>query len=351
MNDRRDELQQNELAIYLDRINKSIEPYSRQIAIVVGAAIIAVLGWLFYNTQQTEQQSDATLQLMQASASGDPEVLATVSDTYPGTLAGSWARLYQGNEYLGQGINALYADREEADQLLADARNAFANAMSGPKDDLLVSRAHFGLARVAESLGELDKAIEEYEATIATGESDEMIAMAESRIESLNSPATKGFLAWFSEQDFAPADPSMPPALPGASSLPDMPDLDLPPLDLPKLDLPGGGDSAVINQEGTMQLPSDEETDAAKASSDDEEAESAPEMTLEGAEAAASENATKENASTDKVAEEKATEEMIQETVETASETADSAKETAKEAADQIVEAADNVVEEAIGDK
>ena len=261
MNDRRHELEHNELAIQLDRVNKTIEPYSRLIAFAVGILIVAAIGWLFYSTSQSEERSDATLGLLQASASGDPEALGQVAETYPGTLAANWARVYQGNEFLGQGIQALYNDRENAAQLLGDAKNSFSNALAGETDPLLESRAHFGLARVAESMGELDEAIEHYEETIQVGESEAMTKKAQSRIDSLSSPSTKQFLVWFADQDFSPADPSLPPSLPGSDSLPDSPDLDLGPLQLEdSLSLPGGEDSDVMEKDSDLELPA--ETDA-----------------------------------------------------------------------------------------
>lgn len=289
MNDRRHELETNELAIQLERVNKTIEPYSRLIAVVVGVLIVSAIGWLFYSTQQGEQRSDATLSLLQASASGDPEALGQVSESYPGTLAASWARVYQGNEFLGQGIQALYNDRENATQLLGDAKNSFANALASESDPLLQSRAHFGLARVAESMGELDEAIKHYEETIAVGESEAMTKKAQGRINSLSSPSTKKFLTWFADQDFSPADPSLPPSLPGSASLPDSPDMDLGPLQLEDtIALPGGEDSDVMEKDSDLELPEDAEA-ADSESLEVEATEAEPAMTLEAAEAASEE--------------------------------------------------------------
>lgn len=269
MNDRRHELEKNELAIRLDRINQTIEPYSRLIAIVVGLLIVAAVGYLFYSTKQSEQRSDATLGLLQASAAGDAEALGQVSETYPETLAGSWARVYQGNEFLGQGIDALYNDRENAVQLLSDAKNSFSNALASQTDPLLKSRAHFGLARVAESMGELDEAIKHYEETIAVGESEAMIEKAQERIASLASPTTQQFLTWFADQDFSPAEPSLPPALPDSDMLPDGPDLELEPLELEdSINIPGGENSDVMENESGMDLPADAETSDAEPSGD-----------------------------------------------------------------------------------
>ena len=121
MNDRRHELETNELAVYLDKANRQIEPYSKLIAAVVAALLIGGLIWAFVSNQAVEVRSDSTLELLQASGSSDPEVFDAVTSRCPRqTLSARWASLYQGNEYLGQGIEALYNDRENAEQLLGD---------------------------------------------------------------------------------------------------------------------------------------------------------------------------------------------------------------------------------------
>ena len=111
--ERRHELQQNDLAIYLNRINRSIEPYFRIIAVVVGGLIIGTFALMFYRSEQAGVRSFATFELIQASASRDAEVLPGVSENYPETVAGSWAKLYQGRQYLVQGIEALYRNGED----------------------------------------------------------------------------------------------------------------------------------------------------------------------------------------------------------------------------------------------
>jgi hypothetical protein len=237
--ERRHELQQNDLAIYLDRINKSIEPYSRIIAIVVAGLFIGAIALMYYSSEQSGKRSVATFDLIKASASQDSEVLLEVGERYPDTIAGAWARIYQGRQYLVEGIQALYNDRENAEQLLADAQAAFRNAMASSNDPLLRSRAHFGIARALESLGDVDAAIESYGDVIAVNESEAMVKEANDRIETLTHPRTQEFLAWFSDQDFSPADPSLPPSMLGGDSLSDGPDFKLPGLDLPGLDLPG----------------------------------------------------------------------------------------------------------------
>ncbi len=262
--DRRHELQHNVLADYLTRINHSIEPHSKLIAAVVGVAIVGSLGWIFYQSNVSGQRSDATLQLVLAAGEGDAEVLSMVGEQYSQTTAGSWARLYQADELMSRGMRVLYTDRAEATELFTSAENAYSQALSTSKDKVLDSRAHFGLARIAESSGNAEKAIEEYRKTMAANESEAMVEVAQQRIDSLSRPDTKEFLAWFGEQNFTPSDPALPPSLPGSNMLPDLPDLNLPPLDLPDLGDEGAAAKAEI---GAMKLggTADEEPAGAEA--------------------------------------------------------------------------------------
>lgn len=211
----------------LDRANKKVAPYAKWIGFAVLAAIVAGIGWLVYRYQQTGQRSDATLELIQASASQDPEVLRDVSVRYPGTAAAAWAKLYQGQLELSEGINTLYRDRIEATELLTRAKDALQAAIDDSSDPLLQSRAHMALGRAEESLGNLDEAIAAYQQVAAMGESDAVVEQAEDRIAALSEPATAAFIEWFQDQDFAPQDPSLPPALGGVETLPDDPDLPL----------------------------------------------------------------------------------------------------------------------------
>lgn len=259
--ERRHELQQNELAVFLNRLNHSIEPYSRLIAVVVASLIIGGLALMFYNSHQTGQRSDATLQLIEATASQDAEVLLAVSDKYPETIAGAWARLYQGKQYLVQGIQALYTDRTDAEELLSDAQAAFKNAIASSDDPLLHSRGYFGIARAQESLGDIEQAIESYRKVIEVDESEAMVKKAEDRINTLSTRQASEFLAWFSAQDFSPADPSLPPSLLDNSELSDGPEFSLPPFELPGLDLNTGDEGQPVD--GGIEMP--EEGKGAKA--------------------------------------------------------------------------------------
>ncbi|MCO8123010.1 tetratricopeptide repeat protein [Stieleria sp. TO1_6] len=247
MKDRQEQLEQNLVAENLASVFKKVEPYSKLILAGVVAVVVALVGIGLYTSGQTAKRADATLQLLME----NPEV----ASQYPDTVAAAWSLLFQGNDSLAQGINSLYQDRDEAETLLGQAKEQFTSARGASKDTILVSRANFGLAMAAESLGEVEEAKQAYQGTVDANESEQMVEIAKQRIARLANPQSDEFLAWFSEQDFSPADPSLPPELPGASGLPDLPDLELPDLDLG--DNLKASDQPQDAVEGGLELPED----------------------------------------------------------------------------------------------
>ena len=265
--ERRHELQENELAVQLGRINKAIEPYSKLIAVVVGAVVLGVIALALYQSKTSGDRSDATLALIEASLRQDPSDLSQIASSYPNTSAAAWAKLYEGNALLAEASQSLFVDRTTAEDSIRQARSAYNSAIAMSDDRIVLSRAHFGLARASEALGEIETAIREYEATVLARESDSMVALASRRIESLQAPATQSFVEWFAEQDFSPADPALPPSLPTGSSLSDTPDVSLPPLDE---GLVGGGD-AEPPADGGLEMPAGDEEAAGDSRADGDE--------------------------------------------------------------------------------
>ncbi|MEE2934392.1 MAG: tetratricopeptide repeat protein [Planctomycetota bacterium] len=278
--ERRHELQQNDLAVYLNKINKSIEPHSRLIAVAVGALFVAFIGYALYSSQQTGNRSVATLQLIEGVGGQDAEVLANINDSFPDTIAGKWAKLYQGQGYLSDGLQALYTDREEAEGLFKDAQSAFQRVLETGKDRLLVSRANLGIAQSKEAVGDLQGAKEAYEAVKAANESEAMIELANSRIEALSKPETEEFMAWFADQDFSPTMPSAAdPSLPPSTTIPGLPDFDL-----PNLESAMEGASEERDLEGGISLPEVvDETLSAEDSSEEGSKEESLQLPTSGA--------------------------------------------------------------------
>jgi len=170
---------------------------------------------------------------------------------------------------LTTGISSLFNDREEAKTQLADALRLYTEVADTSKETLVSSRAHFGMARTYESMGETEKAVSAYNRVVDIRESEAMVTAAKHRIEHLKSPITEEFFAWFNKQDFRPADPSVPPTLPGGASLPDLPNLELPDLSPLKVPAELKGDPTSGDQSteapGEMALPKSESPTAAPA--------------------------------------------------------------------------------------
>ncbi len=145
--ERRHQLEHNELAVWLFKVNKSIEPYSKQIAVFVSLSIVALLAWSFLSSEEVAKRSDATLQLIQASGSGDIELLGQVAEAYQGTTSGNWAKLYEGQALVSQGIQAIFSDRSGAEEMLQQAEDVLLSAVNSSTETLLVSRDHYGIAQ------------------------------------------------------------------------------------------------------------------------------------------------------------------------------------------------------------
>ena len=241
MNDRRDELQQNELAHGLGKLNTAIEPYSKPIAVVAAVAIIGLIAYSLFRSETQAKVSQSTLALINTVDTGDSAAIEKIYDANPNSVTGGWASVFAADAMLAAGINDLFLDRETGIDQIESAAKAYERATAISGDNILTSRAHLGIARAAEAVGDIDRAVKAYEAVIPVAESDAVRQLAEDRIKVLGRDETADFYAWFNTQDFGPSDPSLPPGLPGASSLSTTPDFELPDLDLGDEDL---GDDA-----------------------------------------------------------------------------------------------------------
>jgi len=270
--ERRHELQQNDLADMLGGQIKKVEPYAKLIVVAVALVVFAAFAIGVYRNAELTTRSNATYEMLKNSGTGDPgavEALGGVGTAYSDTAAGSLAKVFQADALLTTGISSLFNDREEAKTQLADALRLYTEVADTSKETLVSSRAHFGMARTYESMGETEKAVSAYNRVVDIRESEAMVTAAKHRIEHLKSPITEEFFAWFNKQDFRPADPSVPPTLPGGASLPDLPNLELPDLSPLKVPAELKGDPTSGDQSteapGEMALPKSESPTAAPA--------------------------------------------------------------------------------------
>lgn len=235
-NERRHQLQQNELADQIDKAKTWIEPYVVPILVIVIGVTLAGIVVNFIQSQRTSGRSEATVDLLFSTAVGpvgeeDPEIFDRVAKNFPGTAPGDVALISKADVLLSQGIDALYRDRTEAETLLGDAATAYEKVLETTSVNLLKSRAQFGLAQTLESQGKIKEAIDAYEKIVLLDESKGMTEVALSRIAMLRRPETQAFASWFGEQKPQAFDPAIPPGMPDMGGLPGMPSIQLPGVD------------------------------------------------------------------------------------------------------------------------
>jgi hypothetical protein len=215
--ERRHDLQSNELAHSLGTGIEKVQPFAQYI---VGGVVIAALlavGWGVYTSFAKKSAAAAWTEYYFTINTGDAESFKAIAADHPGSAAAIWAEQTAGDEYLADGIDALYKDRGQGVELLNKAISSYEVVKNKAQTTELRTRAELGLAQAYESLGQIDKAKALYQQVIAAGLQPAITTVATNRVEFLNSQAGKDFYAWFDKLKPAPA---MPLKLPGDLNVP-----------------------------------------------------------------------------------------------------------------------------------
>ncbi len=236
--ERRHDLQTNDLAGTLGSGIEKVQPFVQYVVGGLVIAALAAIGWGVFTSYSRKTAAAAWTEYYFTLNTGDAESFKAISDKHPRSAAAIWAQQTAGDEYLADGIDALYRDRGQGTELIKNAIKSFENVSSTAPSDDLRTRATLGLAQAHEALGEIDKAKDLYQEVISAGLQPAITTVATNRVAFLNSQAGKDFYAWFDKLKPAPAAP---PKMPGDLSVPPTsPDLkfDTPAIDTSKLELP-----------------------------------------------------------------------------------------------------------------
>ena len=288
--ERRHELQQNELAAYLEKVNKQIEPYSKPILGVVIVVMALGIGWSFYSSEQEADSSFATLELIKATSTQEiiPESLDTVNSEFPETSAGKLAKLYQGLALVNDGNNDIYELPDTAKETLNAGIEVLGSVAEGNNDPLIKSRAYLGIALAQTTLGDTEAAVAAYDQIKKADESEAMVEYAANRIATLNSTSTKEFSEWFKDTSFAVVIPENPdPSLPPMNGLPGGIDSFLPDPGTPSTDSdskekenPLTGEATPRDLDGGLDLPNGTDSaapaDTTEATDSDSDSQTTP---------------------------------------------------------------------------
>ena len=230
---KRQELQKNELADWLEEKIEDIRPYFPAISIGGLLAVAVVLGVWWYSSQQAQASAASWNQYFAALAERDQEeALQKVIDSEKTSEPANWARQTLADMNLARGSAAVYTDREESKKRLDAAGALYGEILKNTNDPLLQSRAAFGLARVQESLFNATEAKKLYE-EVAKSYPDTTIGKeAEQAAKRLSDKSDVEMLNWLANQTPkrpAPSPTGRPGGVPGLpGDLPDRPDIGLP---------------------------------------------------------------------------------------------------------------------------
>ena len=267
--ERRHELQQNDLAAFMEQANKRIEPYSKQILVGILLLLAGGVAYSFVNSERNAEASLATMELIQNTnvPDVDTEALSEINIKFMETSAGKLAKLYEGMAFVSKGNLSIYTDRTQAEESLNEGILVLTDVAGSTNDTLIKSRAYLGVALANTILGNNAAAKKAYQQVIKANESQAMVDNANSRIESLDSPSGEKFATWFKDADFAQPslDPSEPPTFPGIPAL----DLNLPDFPAPEPSTgtdgdanPLKGEAAPRDLDGGLNLPAEAEKTA-----------------------------------------------------------------------------------------
>lgn len=218
--ERRHELQENELADWLDTSIAKVTPHLKTIGGVILLLAVCFGAYVIWTNRAAADQSAAWDSFYAAAGSENAsEDMLRLADAQPTAPAGLWARIYVADGALAEGVQNLFTDRTTAKTKLKEAVAAYGAVVDNAtgKYEPLVERALYGQAKAYEALGEksdVDEALklykrikEDFPGTVLAGD-------AEARIAILESPAAKGFYDWFAKATPAPR------ATPGTGGIP-----------------------------------------------------------------------------------------------------------------------------------
>ncbi|MCG8587192.1 MAG: tetratricopeptide repeat protein [Pirellulales bacterium] len=218
--ERRHELQTNTLADYLGKWIVAVKPYANVIIIAVLAVLVVMVSWQVLASRSQAGRGKAwgefevaRRQLMlAANAAGtgeeskdDPALNSAITavglviQDHADKPVAHWAQFVLGSHYQTQGTRQLFYNRDDARATLKKAADYFRDATETDEIDLK-QRAYFGLGQALECQGELDKAIEAYDALADGWPEGPYAASAKEFSERLKKPATREFYTTYEAQ-------------------------------------------------------------------------------------------------------------------------------------------------------
>lgn len=195
MNQRKQELEHNELADAIGEQLEKIKPYIAKIGIAIAILAAATIGIYWWRSSANAGLSESWAAKIFASQvvemERDPKPLETVWKTHE-PPASFWAMLDAGYFELASGNDSYIKDNSSARTQLKSAKKKFEQILkeADSKHADLRLKARYLLAYTHESLGEFKDAKKEYKAVIDSEYNQAFKELAEQGLSRVNDPKT-----------------------------------------------------------------------------------------------------------------------------------------------------------------
>jgi hypothetical protein len=194
----RHELETNTLARILTKWIGDGKQYT-QPALIAGIVLVAALfvwNWVGRSNAGRQDKTWFDYNIAVEGPEPDLELLQKSAEDHADTPAGELSELTWADGQLFRASNTYLTGKSVSKQSLDDATKAYEEIIRTAKDPLIVSRAHFGLARAYEMQPDLDKAEDEY--TKVTGPFQ---PLAKQRLERLKDSKTLPAIEWLASAE------------------------------------------------------------------------------------------------------------------------------------------------------
>ena len=268
MNQKKQQLQHNELADWLEVKIEELKPYASYIGIGV-LVVVVVVGIVFYRVNAQDElkglawsgYSDAA---DEARYNGSVRKLVDNADDYPDTTAAWWSLQMAADINLRDGLAELYSDHKSDGSAISKALDQYTQVVEGTaQGSMLNNHAKLGQSIAYEAMGKVPDALAGYEKLVESGKDQDgkltspigkLALKYHNRLSNFGGEqdGEKSAAETFYDSFVAYTPSSQPPSIPGMGGLPTggtgndglrkLPDLSFPDLSGPTSGEEGNGE-------------------------------------------------------------------------------------------------------------
>lgn len=208
----RHELETNWLAHHAAIWIEKIQPYNSLIVGGVITILILMFAYSYFGGESSARQAAAWNSFNEAVEGGAPNIdrLREAAEEFPDSPMQQLADITWADGQLYLASRYYLANRAVSNEALNRAMATYQGLLRESRDERLEGRAHFGLARLYELQGDLDKARQEYK-LVAGG----FAAVAEERLKELDKADMKETYAWLATAEGPRRTSPIGPGVPG----------------------------------------------------------------------------------------------------------------------------------------